>query len=152
MRRKLAFALAALILLALDLRAPLRAAELQPLSVVTKNRKFDFMVEVALTKVDQARGLMFRRELPPSGGMLFVFVPTQPVAFWMKNTYVPLDIIFIDAGSRIRRIAADAKPLSEHRIPSGGPVRAVLEVAAGTAARLGIRPGDQVEHPILRRR
>jgi uncharacterized membrane protein (UPF0127 family) len=141
--------IALLLLLAVDPAARLRAAELQTLAVITKNTTHQFMVEVALTEAEQARGLMYRRELPMGFGMLFGFVRQQPVSFWMKNTYVPLDIIFIRADGRIRRIVANTKPLSERRIASGGPVRGVLEVLAGSAERLNIRPGDRVVHPLF---
>ena len=143
---------ALLLLLAVDPSAPLRAAELQSLTVVTKTRTYDFMVEVALTEADQARGLMYRRELPMGFGMLFGFVREREVSFWMKNTYVSLDIIFIRSDGRIRRIAMSTKRLSERRIPSGGPVRGVLELIAGTAERLNIAPGDRVVHPLFRAR
>jgi uncharacterized membrane protein (UPF0127 family) len=132
--------------------APLRAAELQSLAIITKTRTYDFLVEVALTEADQARGLMFRRELSMGTGMLFGFVRDREAGFWMKNTYVSLDLIFIRADGRILRIAANAKPLSERLIPSRGPVRGVLEVLAGTAARLNIAPGDRVVHPLFRAR
>ena len=81
--------------------------------------------------------------------MLFDYGRTQPVAMWMKNTLVPLDILFIAADGRVVNIAADAVPESLTSIPSAGPVRAVLEINAGTAARLGIKPGDRVIHPIF---
>ncbi len=83
--------------------------------------------------------------------MLFDFKRDQEVAMWMKNTYVSLDMIFIQSDGRIRTIAENTEIESEKIIPSRGPVRAVLEVAAGTARKLGIRPGDRVASPILRR-
>ena len=92
---------------------------------------------------------MFRKELPEGQGMLFDFKRDQPVAFWMHNTYISLDMIFIRGDGRIMRIAENAKPMSDRLIPSGGPVRAVLEVIAGTARKLGIKPGDQVAGPIF---
>ncbi len=81
--------------------------------------------------------------------MLFDFERDQPVSFWMRNTYIPLDIIFIQGDGRILRIAENTQPLSDRLIPSGGPVRAVLEVIGGTARKLGIAPGDRVESPIF---
>ena len=92
---------------------------------------------------------MFRRELPEGQGMLFDFQREQPTSFWMKNTYISLDMIFIRADGRILRIAENTVPLSEALVSSGGPVRAVLEVIAGTAKKLGIAPGDRVAHPIF---
>jgi uncharacterized membrane protein (UPF0127 family) len=108
-----------------------------------------FAVELALTPEQQAQGLMYRKELPEGQGMLFDFRREQEATFWMRNTYVPLDMIFIRADGRIHRIAANTVPLSEALVSSGGPVRAVLEVVAGTAKKLGIAPGDRVAHPIF---
>jgi uncharacterized protein len=127
----------------------LAAAELQPLEIAGKSGVHVFAVELASTPQEQATGLMFRRELPEGRGMLFDFHRDQPTSFWMKNTYIPLDMIFIRGDGRILRIAENTVPLSETLIPSGGPVRAVLEVIAGTAKRLGIAPGDRVGHPIF---
>ena len=87
---------------------------------------------------------MFRKELPEGRGMLFDFVPNQPVSFWMHNTYISLDMIFIRGDGRILRIAENTEPMSDRLIPSGAPVRAVLEVIAGTARKFGIAPGDRV--------
>lgn len=125
------------------------ARELQPLEIASKNGVHTFAIELALTDEEQARGLMFRRELPEGQGMLFDFGDEGVREFWMKNTYIPLDMIFIRGDGRILRIAENTVPLSETLIPSGGPVRAVLEVIAGTAKRLGIAPGDRVGHPIF---
>jgi len=121
-----------------------RAAELQTLEIASKTGVHAFRVEMAITAEEKERGLMFRRELPEGQGMLFDFQFDQPVAFWMKNTYIPLDMIFIRGDGRILRIAENTEPLSERNIPSGGPVRAVLEVIGGTAKKLGIAPGDRV--------
>jgi uncharacterized membrane protein (UPF0127 family) len=110
-----------------------------------------FIVEMAVTDEQRARGLMFRTSLPAGRGMLFDFHREQDIAMWMKNTYISLDMIFIRGDGRIARIAERTEPLSERVISSGGPVRAVLEVAGGTARRLGIAPGDLVAHPIFRR-
>jgi uncharacterized protein len=127
----------------------LSAVDLQPLEIVSKTGVHTFAVEMALTPEEQAKGLMFRRELPEGRGMLFDFQREQSASFWMKNTYVSLDMIFIRADGRILRIAENTVPLSEALVPSGGPVRAVLEVVAGTAKKLGIAPGDRVAHPIF---
>jgi uncharacterized membrane protein (UPF0127 family) len=108
-----------------------------------------FSVEIAVNDEERAKGLMFRKELPEGQGMLFDFKRDEAVSMWMRNTYVPLDMIFIQRDGRILRIAEHTEPLSERIIPSGGPVRAVLEVVAGTARKLGIAPGDRVAHAIF---
>ena len=95
---------------------------------------------------------MYRRTMAPDHGMLFDFEAVAPVAMWMKNTYLPLDMLFIRADGTIARIAADTEPLSTKVIPSGEPVLSVLELNAGTAARLGIHAGDRVEHPLFARK
>jgi len=108
-----------------------------------------FAVELALTAKEQAQGLMFRRSLAPDGGMLFDFGETREASFWMRNTLIPLDMLFIDADGHIADIHERAVPLSEEPIESSVPVRAVLEVNGGTVARLGIKPGDVVHHAIF---
>ncbi|MCC6948857.1 MAG: DUF192 domain-containing protein [Bradyrhizobiaceae bacterium] len=128
------------------------AANLERLEIVTRSGVHVFDVELAATTEERSKGLMFRRELPAGQGMLFDFSGEGPVAMWMKNTYVSLDMIFIRADGRIARIAENTEPLSETTIPSGAPVKAVLEVVAGTAKRLGIAPGDRVAHRIFRSR
>lgn len=106
-----------------------------------------FNVEVARTAAEQERGLMFRQSLAPRAGMLFPFDPPQTAVFWMKNTYIPLDMIFIRANGTIARIAANTTPLSLEPVSAGEAVAAVLEIAGGEAARAGIRPGDRVSWP-----
>jgi uncharacterized protein len=145
-------ALAALSIALLLPAIPAGAAEVQELEIASKTGVHPFQVEMALTPEEHERGLMFRRKLPEGQGMLFDFGYEQPVAFWMKNTYISLDMFFIRGDGRILRIAEHAEPLSESNIPSGGPVRWVLEVIAGTAKRLGIAPGDQVGGPALKSR
>ena len=115
-----------------------------PLTIHSANGDHHFTVEVAATMAQQARGMMFRRQVPPDSGMIFPYSPAQEVAFWMKNTLVPLDIIFIRTDGTIARIT-NAKPLDETPLPSGEPVATVLEIAGGRAAELGIREGDMVE-------
>jgi uncharacterized protein len=126
-----------------------RAGDAQIVEIATKGGVRVFSVELAANDADRARGLMYRKELPEAQGMLFDFEREQPVAMWMRNTYIPLDMIFIRGDGRILRIAERTEPLSERIIPSGGPVRAVLEVAGGAAKKLGIEPGDRVGHPIF---
>ena len=152
MRRRLQLMVSILAVVAWAMVVALESSlgvELQPLEIVSKTGVHTFAVEMAVTPEEQARGLMFRRELPEGQGMLFDFQREQPATFWMKNTYVSLDMIFIRADGRILRIAQNTVPLSEALVPSGGPVRAVLEVVAGTARKLGIAPGDRVAHPIF---
>jgi uncharacterized membrane protein (UPF0127 family) len=130
--------------------APAQTADLQKIEIATKSGNRSFVVELARTDEERARGLMFRKELPDGRGMLFDFQREQDVSFWMKNTYIPLDMIFIRADGTIRRIAANTEPLSERGVPAGGPVRYVLEVIGGTARKLGIEPGDKVTGAPLR--
>ena len=131
---------------------PARAQALEPLAIVTQaGGRHTFEVEVARNDADRAQGLMYRRSMPENHGMLFDFGRVEPVAMWMQNTYLSLDMFFIRPDGTIARIAADAEPLSTRTIPSGEPVLAVLELNGGTAARLGIRPGDRVEHPLFKR-
>jgi uncharacterized membrane protein (UPF0127 family) len=127
----------------------LGAAEMQTLEIASKSGVHPFAVELALTPDEQSRGLMYRKTLPEGQGMLFDFKRDQELSFWMKNTYVPLDMIFIRSDGRIHRIAENTEPLSERLVPSNGPVRAVFEVVAGTARKLGLAPGDRVAHPIF---
>lgn len=111
-----------------------------------------FKVEMAVTDEERAKGLMYRRELPDGQGMLFDFQADREIAMWMKNTFIPLDMIFIRADGTILRIAENTTPQSTAIIASGGAVRAVLEVIGGTARKYGIAPGDKVAHPIFARR
>jgi uncharacterized protein len=120
-----------------------------PLVIVSSGRDIKFEVELALNEAERTRGLMFRKQLGPYEGMLFDFFTEMPVSFWMKNTLIPLDMIFIAADGTVRHVHANAVPLSTDAIPSGGPVRAVLEINGGSAALLGIKPGDKVRHPIF---
>jgi uncharacterized membrane protein (UPF0127 family) len=128
---------------------PADAAGRQALTIATAGGTRTFSMELAKTRPELDRGLMYRRSLPAGQGMLFDFGSVQPIAMWMKNTYVPLDMLFIGADGRIRRIAADTKPQSTDIIPGGEGVRYVLEVRAGTARKLGIAVGDRVSHPAI---
>jgi uncharacterized membrane protein (UPF0127 family) len=120
-----------------------------PLIIETATGPVRFTVEMATTRQQQERGLMFRESLAPDAGMLFDLVVEKAVSFWMKDTLIPLDMIFIKANGTIVRIAADAKPLSRDNVPSYEPVRAVLEIAGGRAAALGLKPGDRALHAIF---
>ncbi len=117
--------------------------------IETRNGPRRLAVEIARTPEQRQRGLMFRTEIARDGGMLFVFEQPGEVGMWMKNTLIPLDMLFIGPDGKIRRIARRTTPLSEKTIASGGPVSAVLELAAGAAERLGIAPGDRVRADAL---
>jgi uncharacterized membrane protein (UPF0127 family) len=119
-------------------------ASLIPLSIKTSTAVRKFRVEVARTEDEQARGLMFRQSLPEDGGMIFPMSPPRFASFWMKNTVIPLDMIFIRGDGTIARIAADTIPYSLEPVDSGEPVAAVLELAGGKAAALGIAEDDVV--------
>jgi uncharacterized membrane protein (UPF0127 family) len=108
-----------------------------------------FTVELAATPEERARGLMFRRTLAPDSGMLFDFGRAEPVAMWMKNTLIPLDMLFIAGDGAVVNIAQRTVPGSLTPIPAARPVRFVLELPGGTSSRLGIKPGDKVQHALM---
>ena len=130
--------------------APARAGGLETLQIVTATGPHNFQVEIANDDATRERGLMDRRYMPADRGMLFEFDRDGPVSFWMKNTYIPLDMIFISRSGVVTRIVADAEPLSERVIPSGGPCAAVLELNGGVAAAIGVKVGDKVRHPFFK--
>jgi len=117
------------------------------LAIKTKTGRHEFRVEIAMSPRQQAQGLMFRRRLAPDAGMLFLYRSAAPASMWMKNTFIPLDFLYIDGTGRIVGFHQRAVPQSLEVITSKQPVRAVMEVNAGTAARLRIAVGDQVFHP-----
>jgi len=117
-----------------------------PLTIRSATGEHRFTVQVAATPEQQEHGLMFYRSLKGNEGMIFPYDPPQSVSFWMKNTLIPLDMVFIRADGTIARIA-HAKALDETPVPAGEPVALVLEIRAGRAAELGIREGDRVEWP-----
>ena len=120
-----------------------------PLKITTQDgRSLIFQVEIAKTPEKQSRGLMFRNKMAPDQGMIFIFPDEKNRSFWMRNTYLPLDIIFLKADGTIINIGAGI-PLSEKEVLSDGPAKAAIELNKGTAARLGIRPGDKVYFPGL---
>lgn len=119
------------------------------LDIQTSGGPRHFQVELATTQDQQVQGLMFRRTLAPDAGMLFLYGEDHDILMWMKNTLIPLDMIFIDGAGKIVNIAERAVPQSLETIASRAPARAVLEVNGGTAARLGIKPGDRVVYPGL---
>jgi uncharacterized membrane protein (UPF0127 family) len=151
-RLMMSLAAASAVLLFVCANPPARAASVQPLEIVTKSGVQVFSVEMATTEEEKTTGLMYRKELPDGKGMLFDFSPEQQISMWMKNTYIPLDMIFIRADGRILRIAENTEPLSTKIISSGGLAKGVLEVIAGTAQKYGIQPGDRVAHPLFSKR
>ena len=118
-------------------------------TIETKHGKHVFKVEMAVTPRELAYGLMFRRKMPLDEGMLLVYDPPEQASIWMKNTILPLDIVFIDPKGRIESIFHGAKPHSLEAMPSKGVVGAVLELNAGVVRILGIEPGDIVRHKLF---
>jgi hypothetical protein len=130
-------------------RAQLQHFPTASLTIVTASGRHRFTVEVATTPAQMEQGLMFRRHLAPDAGMIFDFgAPTTPT-FWMKNTLIPLDMLFVDARGRIVNIRERAVPGSLEPISAAAMARAVIELNGGTAARLRIKPGDRVIFPIF---
>lgn len=121
-----------------------QGASVVPLSLDTAAGEVKLQVEVARTEEEQARGLMFRTSLAANGGMIFPYDPPRPASFWMKNTLIPLDMIFIRKDGTIARIVDNTTPESLEPVQSGEPVAAVLELAGGRAAELGLAEGDKV--------
>jgi uncharacterized membrane protein (UPF0127 family) len=131
---------------------PARAQSLAHSALVietTAGAQYRFEVELATTPEQQAQGLMFREHLADDAGMLFIFPEAREAAFWMKNTLIPLDMLFIGADGRIVNQRERAEPGSLAEIRSAGQVKAVLEINGGLAARLGIHPGDSVRHEAM---
>jgi len=125
----------------------LQTFEKNRLAIQTKTGRHEFRVEIARRPKQQAQGLMFRRRMAADAGMLFVYPSVEPASMWMKNTFIPLDLVYIDRIGRIVGFYQRSVPQSLEVITSNKPVRAVLEVNAGTAARLQIAVGDRVLHP-----
>ena len=148
--RRLFLALLALLpvaALAQDVAQPRLPTE--PLTIVTRDGPRRFTVEMAVDPGQQMVGLMWRTEVAPDEGMLFDWGQPRESTMWMRNTVTSLDMVFITQDGRVLRVAERTVPRSLATISSGGPVRATLELAAGTAERLGIRVGDRVEHRIF---
>ncbi|MCW2282657.1 uncharacterized membrane protein (UPF0127 family) [Rhodoblastus acidophilus] len=123
----------------------------EPLILETSGGPKTLDVEVARDPAARERGLMYRRYMPENRGMLFDFGRSETVLMWMKNTYIPLDMIFISRDGKVTHIEADTEPLSQAIISSNGPAFAVLEVNAGVASKLGLKPGDVVKHKMFAR-
>ena len=126
-------------------RHPESGLEVVPLMIASANGRHTFRVEVARSGEEQARGLMFRTAMGANEGMIFPMEPARQASFWMKNTVIALDLVFIGSDRRIESIAASAVPYSLSPISSKGNVSAVLELNGGRAAQLGLAPGDRVE-------
>jgi len=143
-------ALAYVALFALADSAPPLAEGLQKLEIATATGVHKFEVEIASDEASRAAGLMNRRYMAADHGMLFEFDRDEPQTFWMKNTYIPLDMIFISRAGTVTHVVTNAEPLSERVIPSGPPCAAVLELNGGTAAAIGLKIGDRVRHPFFK--
>ncbi len=150
-RAAIAFAAALACVAVLVLVKPALADQFEALTIATQTGDHAFSVEIAATPSTRERGLMDRRFMPTDRGMLFEFERDGPVAFWMKDTYIPLDMVFIARSGVVTRIVDRAEPLSETPIPSGGPCAAVLELNGGVAAQIGLKIGDRVRHPFFKR-
>lgn len=119
------------------------------IAILTATGHHPFHVEVARTPAQMERGLMFRIRLAPDAGMIFEFPAPTVARFWMHNTLIPLDMLFVDGAGRIVNVAERARPMSDAVISAAAPVRAVVELPGGTAVRLGIKPGDRVLSPFF---
>jgi uncharacterized protein len=142
--------LAFVVFFAVSAGLPLWGGAADSLTIETSTGLHAFQIEVADNDATREHGLMDRRYMPSDHGMLFEFEHNAPVAFWMKNTYIPLDMIFISPSGVVTHIATNAEPLSERVIPSGGPSLGVLELNGGMAASIGIKVGDKVRHPFFK--
>jgi uncharacterized protein len=120
------------------------------LTIESRGGTHSFSVEIVDTPETRAQGLMYREALAPDAGMLFDFKESRPVSFWMRNTLIPLDMIFITAEGLVANVHAQARPHDPTSIPSDGPVMFVLEIPGGRAAELGIAAGDKVVHPRIK--
>ena len=125
-------------------------APIEPISIVTEQSATILIAEIADNEESRSRGLMFRHVMPPNRAMLFDFVKPRPAAMWMKNTYISLDMLFVREDGTIAAIAENTEPLSLQTISVDEPVRGVVELAAGTAKRLGIQRNDKVYHRIFK--
>lgn len=139
---------AALVALTVGMSAACAEA-LQPLEIVTSSGPHQFKVELADTPAERSKGLMFRRSMPQNQGMLFDFHEEVPIMMWMKNTYIPLDMVFVSRDGTVTGVAANATPMSEQTI-SGGMAYGVIELNGGVAEKIGLKAGDTVHHPAFK--
>ena len=123
----------------------------QTLQIDTTSGRHAFSIELVRSRADMERGLMFRKSMPADHGMLFDFQKAQPIAMWMKNTYLALDMVFVSPEGRVTHVAENAVPMSEEIISSDGPAMAILELNAGVASKIGVKPGDVVHASIFPR-
>ncbi|HYM02460.1 MAG TPA: DUF192 domain-containing protein [Stellaceae bacterium] len=147
--RRAFYVIVVLVAATIAVRADLASFGKSALVIDTASGPQRFTVELAISPEQQEQGLMFRRTLAADAGMLFEFPDDHPATFWMKNTLIPLDMLFITRDGKVADIHERAVPLSEAIIESKVPVRAVLELNGGTVSRLGIRAGNLVHHPIF---
>jgi len=133
---------------ALKLPPPISVASKQePVSIRKQNgEELPFNIELAITPAQQSKGLMFRTEMAEDAGMLFIFNTVKPLSFWMKNTFIPLDMLFLSSDGTILHIHPNAIPEDTTGVPSKFPAKAVLEINGGIAAKMGVKEGDQVQH------
>lgn len=138
------------LMIALAMAIPASAQPInQRLAITTASGSHPFEIELVRSPADMEKGLMFRHTMAPDHGMLFDFGSPQSISMWMKNTYLPLDMVFIASDGHVLRVAENAKPMSEEIIPSDGPALGVLELNAGVAAKIGLKPGDTVQASIF---
>ena len=135
---------------AIFVAASVAALEKQPLTFMTSTGAHPITVEVADNDEERATGLMFRRSIGEKEGMLFIYDREQDITMWMKNTYISLDMIFVRRDGVISHIETNTEPFSQNIIDSEGPALAVIEMGSGGARRLGLKPGDRVQHPAFK--
>ncbi len=148
--RRMASAAIALLLMGGGLAGSAQAIKRETLKLHTARGVHAINTEITETQQEKALGLMFRTSLADDAGMLFFYDTPQEVTMWMRNTYIPLDMVFIRADGIVHRIEAWTQPFSESVISSGANVVACLELAGGAAERLGLKPGDRVEHGLFK--
>jgi uncharacterized membrane protein (UPF0127 family) len=144
--RRAALCVIVLAMLSAPFLSPASAMRRESLKLLTAQGERAIEVEITETPEEKAQGLMFRSKLADTSGMLFFYERPQEITMWMRNTYIPLDMVFIRANGVVHRIEAHTVPLSEDIVASRGEVTACLELAGGAAERLGLKPGDRVEH------